>query len=140
MTNRIHLTIFLLSLSFALSAQTASRTFNKPFNTENRGTIVLDLPGQIEVKVWDNTYIKVEIGVTIPSGNGSILNELAYIGRYNLTSHPDGDVLTITAPNLQKQLKVKGAELREEFLFVVFVPENLKIVLPQAPVIADVNK
>ncbi len=140
MTTRIHLTIFLLSLSFALSAQTASRTFNKSFNSENRGTIMLDLPGQIDVKAWDNAYIKVEIGVAIPSGNGSILNELAYIGRYNLTSHSEGDVLTITAPNLQKQLKVKGAELREEFVFVVFVPENMKIELPKVPVVADLNK
>ncbi len=140
MTTRIHLTIFLLSLSFALSAQTASRTFNKSFNTENRGTILLDLPGQIDVKAWDNAYIKVEIGVTIPSGNGSILNELAYIGRYNLTSHAEGDVLTITAPNLQKQLKVKGAELREDFVFIVFVPENLKVELPQVTASAELKK
>ena len=105
MTTRNHLTFLLLTLSFAASAQTASKIFNKSFNTDNRGTIVLDLPGLIDLKIWDNPSIKFEIGVTLPSGNGSMLNELANIGRYNLVSKSEGDMLTITAPNLQKTIE-----------------------------------
>ena len=102
MTTRIQITFILLTLSFAASAQTASKTFNKSFNTDNRGTIVLDLPGNIDLKIWDNPSIKFEIGVTLPAGNGSMLNELANIGRYNLVAKSEGESLTITAPNLQK--------------------------------------
>lgn len=140
MTTRIHLTFILLTLSFAASAQTASKTFNKSFNTDNRGTIMLDLPGTIDLKIWDNPSIKFEIGVTLASGNGSMLNELANIGRYNLVSKSEGDMLIITAPNLQKQLKVKGEALRETFTFVVFVPKNLKIELPHVTAATELKK
>ena len=140
MTTRNQLTIFLLTLSLPFSAQTASRTFNKSFNTENQGTIMLDLPGEIFIKAWDNPYVKIEIGVTLPSGNGSILNELASLGRYNLSSKAEGDVLTISGPNLQKQLKFKGTELREVFTFLVFAPKNLKIQLPEVTAVAELKK
>jgi hypothetical protein len=140
MTNRIHLSVLLLSCTLVASAQMASRTFNKSFNTDNRGTIMLDLPGTIDLKVWDNPSIKFEIGVTLPSGNGSMLNELANIGRYNLLSKAEGDMLIITAPNLQKQLKVKGEALKEVLTFVVFVPKDLKIELPHVTAAAEVKK
>ena len=140
MTTYKFLTFLLLALSFATSAQTASKVFNKSFNTDNRGTIVLDLPGTIDLKIWDNPSIKFEIGVTLASGNGSMLNELANIGRYNLVSKSEGDMLTITAPNLQKQLKVKGEALREVLTFVVFVPKDLKIELPHVTAAAELKK
>jgi hypothetical protein len=140
MTNRFHLTFLLLTLSIAASAQTASKTFNKSFNSESRGTIMLDLPGNIDVKIWDNPSIKFEISVTLPSGNGSVLNELANIGRYNLVSKSEGDVLVITAPNLQKQLKVKGEILREVLTYVVFVPKDLQIQLPNVTASAELKK
>ena len=140
MNNRNHLTILLLTLSFATSAQTVSKIFNKSFNTDNRGTIMLDLPGMIDVKTWDNPSIKFEIGVSLPSGNGSMLNELANIGRYNLVSRAEGDILIITAPNLQKQLKIKGEALKEVLTFVVFVPKDLKVELPQVTAATELKK
>lgn len=140
MTTRIKITIILLTILFAASAQTASKTFNKSFNTDNRGTIMLDLPGNIDLKVWDNPSIKFEISVTLASGNGAMLNELANIGRYNLVSKSEGDVLVITAPNLQKQLKVKGEVLREVLTFMVFVPKDLKIELPHVTAATELKK
>lgn len=140
MKNKMHLTCILLTFFLATSAQTASKTFTKSFNTDGRGTIILDLPGAIDIKVWDNPSIRFEIGVDLPSGNGPMLNELANIGRYNLMSKSEGDAITIFAPNLQKQLKVKGEALREEFNFIVFVPKNLKIELPNATAATDLKK
>ena len=140
MTTRNHFTFLLLAISFAASAQNASKIFNKSFNTDNKGTIMLDLPGTIDLKVWDNPSIKFEIGVSLPSGNGPMLNELANIGRYNLISKSEGDVLIITAPNLQKQLKVKGEALREVFSFVVYVPKDLKVELPPVTASAELKK
>ncbi|MCB0524623.1 MAG: hypothetical protein R3A50_09345 [Saprospiraceae bacterium] len=140
MTNRILLTIFLLSLFSASSAQTASRTFAKSFNTENLGNIAVDLPGDIEFKAWENSYIKIEIGITIASNNGAILNELANVGRYNLVAKSEGDKLVITAPNLQKQIRIKGEELHEEFTYTVFVPKDLNIELPQVTAATELKK
>jgi hypothetical protein len=140
MTTRIKITIILLTILFAASAQTASKTFNKSFNTDGKGTIVLDLPGNIDLKIWDNPSIKFEIGVTLASGNGFMLDELANIGRYNLVAKSEGESLTITAPNLQKQLKVKGETLKEALSYVVFVPKDLKIELPAVTAAAELKK
>ncbi|MBL7827746.1 MAG: hypothetical protein JNJ57_14040 [Saprospiraceae bacterium] len=140
MTTRLNLTVALLTLALSVSAQSPGRTFTKSFNTDNRGTIILDLPGAIDLKVWDNPSIRFEISVSLPSGNGSMLNELANIGRYDLVSKSENDAITITAPNLQKQLKVKGEPLKEELTFMVFVPKNLKIELPNATAQASFKK
>lgn len=140
MTTSIRITFLLLTLSLAASAQMASKTFTKSFNNENRGTIILDLPGAIDIKVWDNPTIRFEIGVEMPTGRNAMLNELANIGRYNLVSKTEEDALTITAPNLQKTLKVKGEELPESVTFVVFVPKNMKIELPNATASAEIKK
>lgn len=132
MTARFNSMIILLALSIPVSAQVAEKTFSKSFNTDNKGTIVLDLPGAIDLKIWDNPSIRIGITISIPSGNNAMLGELANVGRYNLVSKSEGDALTIQAPNLQKQIKVKGEELRETVTFVVFVPKDLKIEMPNA--------
>lgn len=138
---RTHFTLLLLTLFVAASAQTASRTFTKSFNTDGRGKIVLDLPGSIDVKTCSGPALRFEIGVTLPEGKGYMLNELANIGRYNLVSKSEGDALIITAPNLEKLLRVKGEVLKEDMTFVVFVPKDLSVELPNAATAsADLHK
>lgn len=132
MTARFTSLIILLTLSLSLVAQSAEKTFSKSFSTENKGTIKLDLPGAIDLKIWDTPTISIGITVSIPSGNNAMLGELANVGRYNLVSKAEGDVLTIVAPNMQKKIRVKGEELHETITFVVFVPKDLKIEMPNA--------
>ena len=142
-TTRIPFALILLtSFTVSISAQTtAGKTFTKAFNTDGKGTLRLELPGTIDLKVWDNPNIKFEISVSLPTGNGPMLNELANIGRYNLASKAEGDALVITAPNLQKQLKVKGQELKEALNFVVYIPKGLEIqMMPSGIALADVKK
>lgn len=134
--------IIIASLAVSLSAQTtAGKTFTKAFNTDGKGTLRLELPGSIDLKVWDNPSIRFEISVSLPTGNGPMLNELANIGRYNLASKADGDALVITAPNLQKQLKVKGQEFKETLVFVVFVPKDMQVqLMPSVAILAEAKK
>ncbi|MCB0528970.1 MAG: hypothetical protein KDC61_22785 [Saprospiraceae bacterium] len=141
MTNKIASIVFLLALSLTVAAQSAEKTFSKSFNTDGKGTISLDLPGVIDLKVWDNPTIRIGITVSIPTGSEAMLGELANIGRYNLVATPKGDVLTIQAPNMQKQIRVKGQELRETLTYVVFVPKDLTIdILPNAETVAANRK
>lgn len=134
--------ILLTSLAVSVSAQTtAGKTFTKSFNTDGKSNLRLELPGVIDLKVWDNPSVRFEISVSLPSGNGSMLNELANIGRYNLASKANDNVLVITAPNLQKQLKVKGETLKEALSFVVFVPKDLQVeIMPNAAILAEAKK
>ena len=138
MTARIISLVLLLALTLSAAAQnTAAKTFNKSFNTESKTTIRLDLPGEVDLKIWNNPSIRIEISVSLPSGgNPAMLNELANVGRYNLVSKPVEDVLLIQAPNMQKQIRVKGEELRETLSFVVYVPKDLKVQVVNADQLA----
>lgn len=134
------LALALLALSCVPSlAQNATfKTFTKAFNTDGKNILRLDLPGDVDLKVWENPSIRVEISISLPSGNGSMLNELANIGRYNLSAKSEGSVLILNAPNLQKKLKVKGEELKETLNFMVFVPKDLQVnILPITPELAE---
>lgn len=134
--------LILLTLTCTAAAQTAGKTFTKSFNTDDKGVIRLDLANTIDLKVWDNPTIRIEISVSLPSGNSSVLNELGNVGRYNLVakSIDSEDALVITAPNLQKQIRIKGEELKENVSYIVFVPKNLKIEMPNAVMLAEVKK
>ncbi len=134
--------ILITSLAVSISAQTtAGKTFTKAFNTDGKSILRLELPGVIDLKIWDSPSVRFEISVSLPSGNGPMLNELANIGRYNLASKADGDALVISAPNLQKQLKVKGQEFKETLNIVVFVPKEMQIqLMPSAATLAEAKK
>ncbi len=132
--------IALLATSTQLCAQTAAKTFNKTFNTDGQSIITLDLPGTIDLKVWDNPTVRIEISVSLPSGNNAMLNELATVGRYNLVSKSTPTQLVITAPNMAKQVRVKGEIIRETLTFVVFVPKDLKIEMHNTEALADIKK
>ena len=134
--------LILLSLNNVMTAQTAGKTFTKSFNTDSKGVIRLELANAIDLKTWDNPSVRIEISVSLPSGNSSVLNELANVGRYNLVakSIDSDDALVISAPNLQKQIRIKGEELKENVSYIVYVPKNLKIEMPDAVMLADVKK
>ena len=141
MTTRIISLALLLTLTMSAAAQTtAAKTFNKSFNTESKSTIRLDLPGEVDLKIWNNPTIRIEISVSVPAVSPAMLNELANVGRYNLVSKPIDDALLIQAPNMQKQIRVKGEELKETLSFVVFVPKDLKVQVTNADQLAGVKK
>lgn len=134
--------IILLTLPLIAFSQTPGKTFSKSFNTDEKGIVRLDLPGALEVKEWDNPSIRIEINVSLSSGNNALLKELANVGRYNLVAKSIDleDVLSISAPNLQKQVKVKGEILRESITFLVYVPKNIKVETPKTDILALAKK
>lgn len=136
MTIRLFFPLFLLLLPFAVAAQSADQTFSKSFNTAGKTQVTIDLPGTIDLRVWNNPTIRVEISVSLASGNSAMLNELATVGRYNLVTKPTPAGLLMQAPNLQKQVRVKGVEIKENVSFVVFVPKDFSVELPNAPTVA----
>lgn len=140
MRTKINAIVILLAIPMLSLAQSSvGKTFSKTFNTEDKGTIKLDLPGNVDLKIWNNPTIRVEIGISLANGNNSMVNELANVGRYNISSLAEGDVLHILMPNIQKQIKVKGEVLRENLTYTVFAPKDLKIVVPNVATLADVK-
>lgn len=127
MTKRIASFVLLLTIAFSAIAQTTEKTFTKSFNTEGKSRLKFDLPGNIDMKVWNSPSIRIEIMVNLPSGSTSMLDQLANVGRYNLTAVEEGDALVITAPNLYKVVRVKGEELHEHVSYMVFVPKEMQV-------------
>lgn len=140
MTKQFALLVFLLTFAFGAFAQSTEKTFTKSFNTEGKSRIKFDLPGTIDLKVWNNSSVRLEIVVSLPSGNASMLDQLANVGRYNLVALPGDDVLTISAPNLYKLVRVKGEELRETVNYVIFVPKDLQVELHNPTAMAELKK
>lgn len=140
MTKRIVSIALLLTFALSAFAQTTGKTFTKSFNTEGKSRIQLDLPGTVDLKVWNGPSIRIEIAVDLPSGNTSMLDQLALVGRYNLNANVVDETLVITAPNVYKVVRIKGEELRENITYTVFVPKDLDVVLHEPAVAATVQK
>lgn len=134
--------LFLLMLlcSCVLIAQNGTKTFNKSFNTESKSTLVFDLPGAIDLKIWNNPTVKIEMSVSLPSANPAMLNELANIGRYNMVSRTDAEKWFVSIPAMSKHIKLKGETLKEVLSFVVFMPKDLKVELPNAAPVDELKK
>jgi hypothetical protein len=104
------------------------KTFTKSFNLDGSQQVRVDLPGVVEVREWDGPSLRFEIAVSLPAGqNAAMLEQLANVGRYNLTSKQESTVMVIEAPNLLRTVKVKGQELKENVSFVVFAPRNVHV-------------
>lgn len=140
--NNFICTMMLLALCvFNTSAQTVSKTFTKAFNVAGVSQIQLDIPGNIDLKTWDNPTIRFEITVNMPTGtSASMLEELARVGRYNLTLTTQSDQTLIEAPNLKRSIKAKGQEIKENISFTIYAPKNAQIVLPVGNILAEATK
>ncbi|MEZ4918786.1 MAG: hypothetical protein R2792_06725 [Saprospiraceae bacterium] len=127
MKNVLGLLVSFILLSQPLLAQTAEKTLSKSFNTENTGKVLLNLPGEIDLRVWDQPTIRVEIKIQLPGKSQSMLNELANVGRYNLISSVEENSLLIQPKNMQKQITVGGELLIENLSFQVFLPRDMEV-------------
>ena len=126
----LHTTIILLFFSFTVSfGQQAEKTFVKSFNTEGHINVLLDLPGKVEVKTWNNDIVRIQMTVALPHGNDALLTSLVEAGRYNLRSASGAEGLTIYLPGLTKEVSIRGKALEEQFSFIVFAPEKIGVKL-----------
>jgi hypothetical protein len=130
----------LLTISVSLAAQSSAKTFTKSFNLDGAAAVRLDLPGNIEIKEWDGAVLRFEISVSLPANQEAMLNELANVGRYNLSTQKIGTTLVVSALNLLKKVKVKGQELKEVVSFVVFVPRGTAVESSSAAVTLTTGK
>lgn len=140
MSKRIVSLVLLLTFALSAFAQTTEKTFTKSFNTAGKTRIKFDLPGTIDLKVWNNPSIRMEIMVNIPSGNVSMLDQLANVGRYNPIAQTSEETLIITAPNLAKVVRIKGEELKETVSYIIFVPKDMEVEMHNPTAMAELKE
>jgi len=139
MTKHIASLALLLTLTGIVSAQNTGKTFTKPFNTDGASRIKFDLPGPIDLKIWNQAIIRVEISVDLPSGHISMLDQLAKVGRYDLNAENVDGELVVTSPNMHRVVRVKGERLKENLTYVIFVPKDMDVVLLNSAALADIQ-
>lgn len=88
--------------------------------------VFLDLPGEVEVAVWDRNYIKVEIDVQTNLKNDEVFNYLKETGRYQVSkAYNSYYFLVLNLENVQEKVKVNGIALEESFKFKVTMPWDI---------------
>ena len=126
-----------LLFTFAFStAQNIEKTVIKSFNLEGNDFVELDLKGQVEVKEWSNSLMRVHVTINIETGSDAMLKSLVTAGRYNLKSNDTAEGLRIDSPNLARTITVRGVELKENITYVVYKPKDVTLRLTNE---ADTN-
>lgn len=134
----VSLACFFLAIGTVV-AQDTGKTFTKPFSTEGAMRVKFDLPGPIDLKIWNQATIRIEISVSLPSGSSSMIDQLAGVGRYDLRSVLEGGELAVTSPNMNRVVRVKGEKLKENITYVVFVPKEMEVVLLNSAAVAEIQ-
>lgn len=125
---KVYLTVFSLLLILNVCAQQAvEKTLVKSFNLHGNDVIDLALKGDIEVKEWNSSVVRVEMLITLENGNEMLLKSLIKAGRYNLVSKETEDAYEIKIPGLDRDVTVKGKTLVDKVSYVISVPTDVNI-------------
>lgn len=120
---------FLFLFSVSAFAQQTEKTLVKSFNVDQTSEVTLDLKGEVEVQHWNSKLVRVQMTIALHNGSIPMLKSLITAGRYNLLSTTEDDSYTIHAPNMNREIKLKGEPLQEKIVYTVFAPENVSIKL-----------
>lgn len=117
----------------SLHGQGAEKVLVKSFNLEGNNAIQLVLPGNVGAKEWNNTYMRIEMTVSVAHVNETLLRTLIESGRYNIYGKSEEGVYKVFIPGLNKQVKVGGKVIEESFTFTVLYPSSAGIMEETQP-------
>lgn len=126
-----HTTVFLLCTALMCFGQQTEKILVKSFNLEGNQVVLLDLAGNVEVQSWNNDILRIQMTISLETGSDAMLKSLIQAGRYNLKSHIDEEAYNVLTPGMDKQITVRGKELKESLSFVVYAPENVLVKLKE---------
>ena len=123
----IHIFTGLMLVSVLANAQNVEKTLVKSFNLQGKQTVEIDLKGKVQVEKWNNSIMRIQFSVALENGTSSMLKSLVEVGRYNLKSSIEGDVMKIYAPGIEREVRIKGKQLLENSTYTVYVPEDVNV-------------
>jgi len=129
-THRFFFTIIILSF-FAAStfAQTGlQKTFTSVIHPGESNMLFFNLPGAVDVEVWDRNYIRIEIAVKTNLKNEEVFNYLKELGRYEIKQdYNTYYLMVLNIPNINGHVFVNRNELKESFKFKITVPWDMDV-------------
>lgn len=117
--------IIVTTLTINLFGQT-QKTFVKSFPNPTN-SITVDLNGPVEIKEWNQPFVRVLTTVNIDNGNNNVLTELAKTGRYRLLTKQTESNTTVYTNEKHDPLKYRGQTITEKIEYTVFVPMYSKV-------------
>ena len=124
-------TALLLFVSLLSYGQQVEKTLVKSFNLQGNQVVAMQMDGPIEVRTWDNDFLRVQMQVSLEEGSEALLKSLVQAGRYNLRYEVDEEAYRILAPQLALEVKVGGKPLKDKVSYLVFAPENVLVKVPE---------
>lgn len=108
---------------------TTEKTLVKTFNIKDNTFIILNFDGNIEVKEWAETTVRVHANVALENGNVNMLKYLVSEGRYNLSLENINSGVQISSPGRNQDVVINksGDILNEKITYTVFVPRGVKV-------------
>lgn len=105
------------------------KTLVKTFNIKDNTFIILNFDGNIEVKEWAETTVRVHANVALVNGNINMLKYLVAEGRYNLSLENINSGVQIHSPNRNQDVVINklGDILNEKVTYTVFVPRGVEV-------------
>ena len=117
---------FLIVSSVLGQSQT---TFVKSFKLNGSDYVMLNLEGEVEVKEWTNSILRIHTNVASDNATSEALKFFSMQGRYNLKpSLQDDGSLAISSVDRPINVKYRGQDLSEKVNYTIFVPENLSLI------------
>lgn len=109
-------------------AQQSEKTLVKSFNLSGQSSVMLDLPGKVEVTMWNEPQMRIQMTITLQNGSETMLKSLVTAGRYNLDAKDKDGIFSIVAPGLERQIKLgSGQSLGENVTFTVWAPKGVEV-------------
>jgi hypothetical protein len=118
---------FLLFVLVLVQPMLAQVTLVKSFNLAGSTELVVDLPERsVEFQQWNEPLVRVQMQISAENVSDKLLRSLIAAGRYNLTGETSTTgQFVISAPNIKKNVKIGGADLKDELRYKIFVPQNV---------------
>lgn len=125
---RTWLTVCLaLVFSAGLGAQSVEKTLVKSFNLQAANAVTLELEGPVDVQVWSNSTMRIQMTIGLEQGSESMLRSLIQAGRYNLHNQGQSESFLVNMPGMNREVLINGSPLRERLSYQVFVPEGVQV-------------
>lgn len=109
-------------------AQT-SKTIYSTFEVSSLEEITLGFDAEnVEIVTTKSSRLRIEKTVRVPDISLKLLDYLISTGRYDLVENQDKTTKSteIKDKKINHILVIKGKECKEEFTYVVYVPEHIK--------------
>jgi len=119
---------FLLATSMMLG-QNVEKTLVKSFNLKGSDVVYMEVTGDVDVQQWDKKFMRIQMTISLENSNERILKSLVGARRYGLKAKFADHEMTVFAPALNKDVKIKGVKLKEKIGYTVFVPKNVTVTI-----------